>query len=64
MSVGTKNTLTECALVKAAARQRRHILAVRLSDYTYTALRARKDIGLGDIVFCHREGEGIWRVMD
>ena len=64
MSVGTKHTLAECALIKAVARQRRYIFAVPLSNYVHATPKARKDIGLGDIVCCHREGEGIRGVVD
>ena len=64
VSVGTKNTLTECALMKAAAGQRRHVLAARLCSYFHAAPMAGKDIGLGDVVYRHREGEVIGGVMD
>ena len=62
--VSTKNTLTECALMKAPARQRRDILAARLCSYFHTAPMTGKDIGLGDVVYRHREGEIMWGVMD
>ena len=62
--IGTKNTLTEGALMESTARQRRHILAARLSNFLYAVPGARKDIGLSNIVNRHRKGEVVREVMD